>query len=338
MCYPKPGPRCSASAALKVANARKACFIYLRNKSKAENKDEYNNFEPLMKNVKQAQAEYEITPAGIKELERSVALYPDSKSSINKLEEVKALRAARIAAAKAKNKDKEVFDAPHKIKFDNSINNYSIKNLSQNGDTLEAIDVDSADVDLMVKEGEAFSYKLNADEIEALQWYTRGGYADVNGSLSNPDSKEYSYDKAKAKEAVGFLDSAFSKVDAEREVIVYRRHFLYKEDGKFDTKTLEEKQETFSVGSTYEPNFFMSTSLNPDNAPPSDDGFVVFMEIKAKRAACLATIANSGTQEQEFLLPRDAKYKVVGNSSKVTIKGSDTQEGRTLTVIQLEEI
>jgi hypothetical protein len=335
MCYPKPGPRCSASAAAKVATARKACFVYLKEKSRATDKSNYNDFESLMKIVKQAQAEYEITPAGIKELERSVAQYPDSKSNINKLAEAKTLRAARISAAKAKNKDKEIVDSSHKIKFNNSINNYSIKNLSQNSDTLHAIEVDSPDIDLMIKEGEAFSHKLDANEIETLQWYTREGYADVNGSLSNPDSKEYSYDKEKAKEAVHYLDSAFAKVAAAREFIVYRRHFLYEEDGKFDTKTLKEKQELFAVGSTYKPNFFMSTSLNPDNAPPNDDGFVVFMEIKAKRAACLATIANSGTQEQEFLLPRDAKYKVVGNSNKITVK---EQEGRTLTVIQLEEI
>lgn len=345
MCYPSPGPRCSASAAAKVAKARHICFIYLRDRKTArdegviESDFDYNGFETAMKAVDKATAEYSITPAGIKELEQTVVENPSSASAINELEKAKTLRAARIAAVK--DKGKIATESTHKVIFNTGKDKYSNCNLSENGAVLNTIDEYSPNINVMLKDSEAWSHKLNANEIEAVQWYTRGGYADVNGSLVNSNYKNLAfnathYNENRTKDAIKDLDSALSKVDANRDVVVYRRHFIYNSDGIYVDTSLAEKQELFPVGSTYEPKFFMSTSLNPDNAPTSDSGSVIFLEIKAKRAASVSTIANSGTREQEFLLPRDGKYKVVGNSSKVTI--NNNRENQTLTVIQLEEI
>jgi hypothetical protein len=67
------------------------------------------------------------------------------------------------------------------------------------------------------------------------------------------------------------------------------------------------------------------------------DGGVAFLEIKARKAASVSAIANSGTSEQEYLLPRTGKYKVVANDKKIKVR-NDTGEMRELTIIQLEEI
>jgi hypothetical protein len=330
MCYQKPGPRCSASAAVKLAKARRECLIFLKTHTL---KNSYSEYAVLQEVLDKAEAEYEITPAGIRELERVAENYPNERT-LATLEKARILRAARINAVKSK----LTTDASHNLELSKEELNYQFTKLSQDGDVLSPISQDHSDVELLLKESEAWSYKLNAEEMNAVKWYTQDGYADVNGSLA---SKSYSSATSpeRIKEVVTLLDSAIDKSSFDREVILYRRHFLYTEDGNYKHVTDVEKDDMFQVGSTYEPRFFMSTSLDPNNAPPKDGGISVFFEIKAKRAASLSAIANSGTLETEYLLPRDASYKVVSNSNKVTVRENDDgSRDRTLTVIQLEEI
>jgi hypothetical protein len=94
----------------------------------------------------------------------------------------------------------------------------------------------------------------------------------------------------------------------------------------------------FPVGSVYTPGFYMSTSLDPTSfAPPYDGGITIYFEIKAKKAASLATVASQGTNEKEFLLPRDKSYRVISNNTKVVVDKGEEDE-RILTIFQLEEI
>jgi hypothetical protein len=325
MCYPKPGPRCSAYAAEKVAVARRNVFILLPNL-----KDDYSSYEKAMKVLEKAQKEYEITPAGIHELEHELKQNPNSEHCKLQLEEAVALRQARLDAAKQANK----IERNHSQKTSPFI--YERTALSQDGDELTPLSDNDEVITTMLNESKIWSRRLTTEEIAAVKRYTQGDYADVNGSLSNPDYiTEYASAEA-TQESIRLLDSAIKKSDFNRDVVVYRRHFMFDEKGGMRDIPFEEQQKIFSVGKVYEPGFFMSTSLDPSNAPPSEGGITVFFEIKAKRAASVSVVANSGTNEREFILPKDGKYKIIANTNKVTIDKKG--DPRTLTVIQLEEI
>lgn len=326
MCYPKPGPRCSAYAAEKIAIARRNVFILRDNR-----KEDYASFEKAMKVLDKAQNEYEITPAGIHDLEYYVKENPDSEYYKNKLEEAKALRQARLDAAKKANKLEE---RKHSQKVSPFI--YERTTLSQNGDHLTPLHDRDEVITTMLNESKVWSRRLTPEEIASVKRYTQGDYADVNGSLSNPNYITQHASLEATQETISLLDSAIKKSDFNRDVVVYRRHFMFSEEGKMLDIPMEEQQKIFAVGKVYEPGFFMSTSLDPKNAPPSDGGITTFFEIKARRAASVSVVANSGTNEREFILPKDGKYKVVANTNKVTINKHGTPT--TLTVIQLEEI
>lgn len=100
MCYPKTGPRCSASAAARLARTKYAAYAYFMNSKDEEEKD-WAELDALSTARDEAQREYEITPAGIKALERQASERPSSAYSQQKLEDAKAERAARLLTIKA---------------------------------------------------------------------------------------------------------------------------------------------------------------------------------------------------------------------------------------------
>lgn len=329
MCYPKPGPRCSASAAAKVSNARRKVLYHFHNR-KNEDAINFGSYEELKDALHEAEEEYKITPAGIKELERK------AKNGYGEMELERALRNRQERLALLKDHQKvEEQHAPAEL----ADYSYSSHELSNDGDVLYPLDEFDPDADIMMAEAEDWAKKLTPEEIETLQWYSREGYDDINGTLSSKDFSP-TLSREELSESTALLDSAISKASSDKEVVVYRRHFFYDKNGDFASLTLEEKQALLPKGSIYKPAFFMSTSLDPNNAPfeSTEDkkDFVALFQIKAKKAASLSVVANSGSHEKEFLLPRDTEYRVVDNSKKVTI--DDKGNRRTVVAFQLEEV
>lgn len=340
MCYPKPGPRCSASAAARLARAKHAAFAYFT-ETRGTTNMVWEEYEKLAAATDEAQREYDITPAGIKVFERRVASNPTNEVYAHELARVKAERAARIQAAKAREEGDYHAAAEHQLPAPIA---YSRTALSAEGERLHAIKQSSQDVQALLSESEAWVTKLTAGEIDALHWYSQGGYEDINGGLSNPayegrKRSDGTRPKGAPAETVALLDSALAKADASNEAVVYRRHFFYtdKPGGLFDNLTFEQQAAQFPVGSVYEPGFYMSTSLNPANiGMGGEGGFMVRLEIKTRRGAALVGVAQQGTGEQEILLPRTGAYRVVSNDRRVTV--SDKGESREVRVIQLEEL
>jgi hypothetical protein len=84
----------------------------------------------------------------------------------------------------------------------------------------------------------------------------------------------------------------------------------------------------------------MSTSLDQKNIPGPDRtnsrNLIARFEIKTHRGASISATANQGTNEKEFLLPRDGKYRVVNNNVQAIVSGY-SGEG-PVQIIQLEEL
>lgn len=336
MCYKRPGPRCSSHAAARMASAQRELLIFNRsNKDVDEDKKDFKEYERLKKRFDSACKEYDITSSGIKALEREAKKFPEKGGySVKKFEDAKRLRKARLEAIKAK----DIGDIQHKSAT--GVFDYSKQELSQNEDTLEPILLGDKDIDVTLADSTAWAHKLTHEEITAVRWYSQELYAHVNGSLVNSNYSNSRfvgkhYNPEQTQKVIALLDSALAKSERSTPVVVYRRHTLFTPEGNFSRIGLTGHQEMFKVGSVYKPGFFLSTSLNPDNAPSNNDG-PVFFEIKTRKAVSLSAIASQGANEQEFLLPRTSEYKVVGNTNKVVINAGKGK--RELTVIQLEEL
>jgi hypothetical protein len=332
MCYPKPGPRCSADAAKRLAKAKHEFRVYYAN-HKNDDEMDYNEFDRLKQLRDDAKQEFNITPAGIRALERQVAEGGGSWAEI-KLEKARSDRQHALNQLSKKQQMEEVHDKA-------SIGSYVYQQceFTQDGQPLNRIDENGEDMAVMLQESLDWAEHLSDEEIEAMNHYSQGGYADVNGVLTSKTYKPRGTVES-VHETVKHLDSALAKASSNKEVVVYRRHFFYDEDGSFAHLSSEELQEKFPVGSVYEPGFFMSTSLDQKNIPGPDRtnsrNLIARFEIKTHRGASISATAHQGTNEKEFLLPRDGKYRVVNNNVQALVNGY-SGEG-PVQIIQLEEL
>lgn len=332
MCYPKPGPRCSADAAKRLAKAKHEFRVYYATHKNDDdmNYDEYDRLKQLRDDAEQ---EFNMTPAGIRALERQVAEGGGSWAEIN----LEKARSDRQYALDQLSKKQQIEETHEKAVIGSYV--YQQCEFTKEGEHLNNIDENGQDMAVMLQESLDWAEHLSDEEIEAMNHYSQGGYADINGVLS---SKTFT-PKASVEsvhETVKHLDSALAKASRNKEVVVYRRHFFYDEAGSFAHISTEELQQKFPVGSVYEPGFFMSTSLDQKNIPGPDrgpsDNLIARFEIKTRRGASISATTNQGTNEKEFLLPRDGKYRVVNNNLQAIVNGYGG-EG-PVQIIQLEEL
>lgn len=324
MCYPKPGPRCSAHAAAAFAKAhQKVLHAFMNNTDDAK-------LEKLRNLREKAQKEYDITPAGIRDYERRQEEHP-SDAGKEQLDKLKQKRAARIAQVH------NVKQVKHRTPANDQ---YRSTFFSKTGDEVTPMSYNHPDLLTSMQHSQKWAYKLNDEEIATMAWYSQAGYADINGRLSSNGSDPYARRNAapeKSDKAIQIMDAALNKYEPTTGgVIVYRRHHFYNEEGRHVTIPLTEIQAQFPVGSEYEPNFFMSSSLDPANLPPKDGGSAG-LQILTKTGAPVTAISSQGPREYEFVIPRGAKFRVVANDVKMKTKNRQG-EASEVTVIQLEEI
>lgn len=323
MCYPKPGPRCSAYAAAAYARAHQQVLdAFMTNK-----KDE--NIDALRKKRDKAKKEYDITPAGINELKRQIAESTNSWGE-EKLKQLQEERTRRIKAVKNK---KQV---THRSK---TTQKYVNNKFSTTGEQITPMTYSHPDLLNSINDSEKWSRDLTDEEISTMAWYSQAGFTDINGELSNPnyepDTQKYSKDRT--NKAIEALDSAFKKYHPNHDgVIVYRRHHFYTENGKHASLSVEDIQKQFTPGETYTPPFYLSTSLDPENLPTSNGG-VAGLQILTKTGAPVTAISSQGPREYEFIIPRNTKFKIISNNTTMITKD---RSGKTveINIIQLEEI
>jgi len=329
MCYPSPGPRCSSHAASMLATA-------ITYKEELEN----GSTEEIMASyarVEEAQDVFDATPAGLKILEDALQQNKNSAQQVARYERAKAVRASQMQALKDLNltKVKHLFAQPAKA-FDSS---FPADDVVRRNDNLDQTMTDIND------SAAPWINKLDDDEMAQLRWMSDYGAMESNTHIAGVNSYTGNggiWSANNIEERMQFVDSALSKYRSEEPVIVYRgvREGMLpapmRENYRLSTDT---KQETylsqFKVGETFESEYYMPTSFMPETAKRFSD-FNVVMEIKTKHAAPIAPLSLSRT-EQEALLPRGSKYKVI--AIKEDVQYARGAVGPSLvTVIQLEDV
>lgn len=321
MCYPKPGPRCSAHAAAlllkaKIANKQNNCF-------------------DTKVSLKEAQEAYDSTPAGQKELQRRIKQHKHSRNEkavaeyADRLKTGAETRAYQLSLSGLMDKG----DIRHSIP--NKSPEREVESFVQNYDFDESvIPSDSTKMAQIIEDSTNWIHQLDTDEMEAVAWYTSSGSGTINNHLLGLDSPYNLGETAdQIKTSVGHLDTALSKATHESPVKLWRG--LPNEA----LEAMDMEPENFvekycAPGDIYKPGVFMSTTADFKTAVGFSGG-VVF-ELKAKTAGSAVNVSAWGIRETEYITPRTAQYRVISvNKAERTISDRFTKEYH---IIQLEEI
>jgi hypothetical protein len=328
MCYPKPGPRCSSHAAARLTLAKRAMKhgdksdreVYLKNKALCV----------------EAEKEYDMTPAGMKELQRRIR---DSRNRQQKdfqlrLEQASALRKASLAALKAKDQGDIKHDTPDK----KPITDYLTSEFPKHGTDREKLQHFDPKVDAMIEESKQWSENLNADEMEALAWFTSNGSGSVNTFLAENSTKSgpFIYTKKTLNKTRVNLDSALAKFKREEPILIYRgiNDSIFKDENNDSLSAEQIIEGNFQKGMIYKSPAFMSASLDPAKG----SGFAITgitLEILSKKAAPIVNFSAWDVSEKEMLIPRNQEYKVHQVLKNPTFAGRK-REGDY--IIQLVEV
>lgn len=318
MCYPKPGPRCSAYAAARLTQAKLNARLA---PNSFDNPQIRQNYLDAKESVVKAEAEYDTTPAGIKELERRVR--DRQSSSINnyelRLERGIALRKAMLEAVKHKDEG----DILHEGNSTFTALYQAKGAFPANDEPRKKIEMDSPDVSTMIDESREWTHRLSADEIEAVSWFTSNGAGSVNARLLGlKHSSPWHYEDEYLDKTIADIDSATEKWKRDEPIVVYRG-ISGADDEKLEGEDYANRE--FPLGSTYSSAAFQSSSLDPDRA----SGFGVTgvtLEILSKRAAPVMNVSAWSIAEKEMILPRNVKYKVVGHIKNAPIGKEDNED------------
>ncbi len=218
MCYPKPGPRCSAHAAAQLTKAKLNLKTQKRSIFDPKSQDIYQT---LKQAVSDAQLNYDATPAGMKELERR-ALYdqgPQSEEYKLRLELGKALRQKQLEAIK----QTDAGDIKHPSK---AISNDYSKNKHTNSAKIirKGYPDNAPEIVSMIEESQSWVNVLDTDETEAVSWFTSNGASTINKHLvgAEKDNIDLKYSEEFLDETVTHMDSALKKWEREKPILVYR--------------------------------------------------------------------------------------------------------------------
>lgn len=321
MCYPKPGPRCSAHAAALLL------------KAKIANK-ESRSFETGVL-LQEAQEAYDATPAGQKELQRRIQQSEHSHNEkalteyAERLRSAQERRAYQLSLSGLADQGDIKHTLPSKTSKINSArftNKYDFEH--------NTIKPGSPEMNRIVEDSTEWVHQLNSDEMEAVAWYTSSGSGTINNHLLGLKN-QYNFGETteQINSSVNHLDSALEKAQHKQPIKLWRGvpnealEALSVEPDEFVEKYC-------TPGEIYTPGVFMSTTADFKTAVGFSGG-VVF-EMKAKTAGSAVNVSAWGIRETEYITPRTAKYRVVSvNKAERTISDKFTKEYH---IVQLEEI
>jgi hypothetical protein len=357
MCYPKPGPRCSAHA--------KERYILLRHKQRALMKKpgySFDEYLAIQDEIDAAELDYDSTPVGQARLELRLKQETDYNGEIaERLAKVKELRRLQLAAVKAQD--------------DGDIYNHGDATTWNSGDLLpprkhrknwKASRTGAKLVNDYIAFAKNFAQKLSTAEANALYWHTSDGSGVLNDIIhkkENQKSNKWTYEnlikrsgagrkypQAMIKNQIKTLDGIFAKHPLQEPIVVYRgigMNNLPDEITSISDPAIvsEYLQDKYPVGETIEIPEYMSTSADPAIGHKfAGLGLSVVLEIKTKRAVPVGMVSAWDVDEREFVVNRNGKYKVLGVHQKVTyedvyVKSRATgPHNKNVTVIQLEEV
>jgi hypothetical protein len=352
MCYPKPGPRCSAHAA--------AAFTQAKENYKHHDYDPFQQMTPEYQNLiaarDKAQLEYDATPAGMAELERRIKQEEKRKTSVyseyvDRLALGKAHREAALAALKAEDVgDVKHEDLPYDKKvmkaFDKSFTNRFIR------PSKPRVKIENGDKRLVVmnEASKVWVNKLNTEETEAVAWMTSDGSYAMNGYLGRGKVPEdVGYTKEHVEKSIKALESAIDKTPLEKPVVVYRGlndDVAPKEvyDARFTDGFKDAVHAHFKKGDTYSAPVFQSTSLDPIKGRFFARSGVIF-EMKTKKAAPVSSVSAWEFSEKEMVVQRNTKFVITGVHEDVVFDqgdykqaSADNKQYHKFMVVQMTEI
>jgi hypothetical protein len=302
----------------------------LKNASTEESLESYRK-------VEEAQDVFDATPAGLKVLKDLLQTSWSNAQLEARYQRAKTVRTTQLQALKAldlKKIDHSFVQVPEA--FDNSFPPDDLVRSNKNGkQTMTDINNISA----------PWLNTLNSDEIAQLRWMTDTGAMQTNKHIAGINTYKAHHGIWTAEnldERMEIIDSALAKYKSKEPVLVYRGihegMLPVSMQDNYRVPT-EDKQAAylsrFKVGETFETQYYMPTSYMPETAKKFSK-FNVIMEIKTRSAAPVAPLSASRT-EQEALLPRGSKYRVLAIKENILYARGQV-EATPVTVIQLEEM
>lgn len=326
MCYPKPGPRCSAHAAASLSKAITEA---------RESKDQtFADYARLQTKVEEAEREYYATPAGQKVLDQMIS--ENAAGAKLKKERGKLDRTAALAALKTADAGdiKHTSAAP-------LVSPLSSTEFQSAGDSRKASEEGGDQIRLLIDQSTQWTEKLTLDELTAVHYYTGAGASRINRQLAGATPLETRKQPlTSAKNSIAHIDSALSKYTAAEPVITYRgvsdwfydKHNVTRYGPTEQSDILEAVYKDYPVGSEVQLSSFTSVSYDPSSASRFARSQIV-MEIKTSHAVPIVNISEQNTREREGLLPRTAKLRVAAIQENVSYPS-----GEKYTVIQMVEV
>lgn len=303
MCYPKPGPRCSAHALTDLIKA-KAELNILYEERKNNPKISMNVILKKLASIEKLQEVFYTTPAGIRELEDIlVGKDPEDRYSNyykfkQQLELSQKKRANQLKALKKQQREAgEIAHATHEFK------EYANKEFLYETSKAPITDDDER-IQSMMNDSINWVNKLSPEEIEAVRWYTKGGYQELRTykEFNEIDIKGRTSEDLAAFE--GHIDNALAKYERDEPIIVYRGHGLKVAERHMDSHTY------FKEGDEFQHSSYVSTTLDENVASKFAVSQIIF-EIKSKKAVPVVGLSQHGLGERELLIPASQKFKVV---------------------------
>lgn len=355
MCYKSPGPRCSAYAKKKLFEAT----AYQKTLSIFETAPE--EYATAKEAVRQAELEYDATPAGQKYLALRVEQGMDSKGEYaERLANGKKMRRMQLKAIESKESG-DINDHPEIFRVWESGVHQESHILRESWDASGEVDTSRA------KQYESISLSaaqiLSPDEQSSLMWVTSDGGPFINsklaassrstlsekwtwGNTSEPFQRE-NYTKEFTQKKIRHLNSAFKAYSLEQPAVLYRGLNDWSLPDQLAERNVEPAvvrqylEEKYPVGSTITVPEYMSTSADPKVANKFTGSTSIILEVKTKQAIPVGYMSTWGTSEREFVVNKGQKYKVHAILEDVEFAGLDRKGEsvkRKATVVQLEQV
>lgn len=328
MCYKSPGPRCSSHAATALMRA-------IENEKRVP----YSDMEARIEAKETTQAAwdvYDTTPAGQEFLKRKI------KHKQHPLQEYKDRLALGKFRREAALKDAGIVDSgdtynhvPDGVKqtvhhhFNEGFLEDNQPRISWNVNTPEGREK----IDAMIEHSHSWVSQLNADEMEAVAYYTSNGASTMNKYLRGDEEIESVYSKREIAKRAKNLASALAKTpQLDKPVVVYRG--LQSWDG--ENIKVDEYIAKHPVGSVIEGKVNASASFDPGVASGFADDII--LEISTKTPAAVSNVSAWGTREREALLAAGDKFRVKAIKQGIAYGDKEDTVEKRWTTIQLEQI
>ena len=333
MCYPKPGPRCSAHASKELTK-----MIELHRNFSSLPDQSLDNFIKISNKYTQALEEYYLTPAGLIFLEErktsqvSVKANGETQPADKLLSYYTQLREAKLMLVKHVKENEHKNGVPK--------NSVSLQSANfQTGFTRTEPEMVKQITDLETY-ADIWLQQLPDKQIAATRWLTNYGVMETGYYFEGKTNKITKVDP-KIEKNVAAADEALKIYTQPHYSVVYRgvraaalnpQQRLNHKYGRLNNEEAQQQYVNhFAIGQPVTSHFYQPASLSPETATGFSD-FNTILEYRTKKAVPVM-FSSEFPQEKEMLIQRNTPYVV-----KQILYNIKFPDNKLYTVIQLEDI